>query len=103
MAFGMRNAPATFQRLVNLVLAGVPDCTAYLDDVVVYPSDWFVHLGSLRKVFHRLAAALLTLNLAKCEFSKATVTYLGKQVGRGQVRPVEEKVMAITSFPVPTI
>ena len=102
MAFGMRNAPATFQRLVNLVLAGVPDCTAYLDDVVVYSSDWSAHVNSLRTVFHRLVAASLTLNLAKCEFGKATVTYLGRQVGRGQVRPVEEKVVAITSFPVPT-
>lgn len=40
MAFGMRNAAATFQRLVNLVLDNVPACTAYLDDVVVYSSDW---------------------------------------------------------------
>ncbi len=36
MAFGMRNAPATFQRLLNIVLAGVPQCNAYLDDLVVY-------------------------------------------------------------------
>lgn len=36
MAFGMRNAPATFQRLINIVLAGVPKCNAYLDDLVVF-------------------------------------------------------------------
>lgn len=39
MAFGLRNAPATFQRLVNFVLADVPNCNAYLDDLVVYSSD----------------------------------------------------------------
>ncbi|XP_032434188.1 uncharacterized protein LOC116729628 [Xiphophorus hellerii] len=46
--------------------------------------------------------ASLTLNLAKCEFAKAVVTYLGKEVGHGQVRPVNAKVEAILSYPVPT-
>ncbi len=41
-------------------------------------------------------------NLAKCEFGKATVTYLGRQVGQGQVRPVEAKVTAIVKCPIPT-
>lgn len=55
----------------------------------------------LEQVFTRLAQASLTLNLAKCEFGKATVTYLGKQVGQGQVRPVEAKVAAVTECAVP--
>ncbi|KAL1249464.1 hypothetical protein QQF64_020469 [Cirrhinus molitorella] len=63
MAFGMRNAPATFQRLIQTVLAGVPH--------------------------------------SKCVFGQATVTYLGRQVGQGQVKPVEAKVAAITEFPTP--
>ena len=98
----MRNAPATFQRLVIIVLGDVPNCTAYLDDVVVHSREWSAHMGSLRTVFQRLADASLTLNLDKCEFGKATVTYLGKQVGGGKVRPLEAKVEAITSFRVPT-
>lgn len=79
MAFGMRNAPATFQQLMNLILGEVKNCN--LDDVVVYSRVWEDHLDSLHTVFQRLAAAPLTLNLAKCEFGKATVTYLGKRVG----------------------
>ena len=102
LAFGLRNAPATFQSLVNVVLSGIPNCTAYLDDLVVYSSTWSEHMQILTLVFERLAKASLTLNLAKCDFGKATVTYLGKQVGHGQVRPVEAKVMAITGFPAPT-
>ncbi|KAL0148642.1 hypothetical protein M9458_056082, partial [Cirrhinus mrigala] len=102
MAFGLRNAPATFQRLVNLVLAGVPNCNAYLDDLVIYSADWTEHMRLLRTVFERLANANLTLNLAKCEFGQATVIYLGKEVGQGQVRPVEAKITAILEFPVPT-
>ncbi len=50
----------------------------------------------------RLNEASLTLNLAKCEFARAVVTYLGKLVGQGQVRPVEAKVSAIIEFPSPT-
>jgi len=101
MAFGLRNAPATFQRLVNIVLADVPNCNAYLDDLVLYSVTWEEHVSLLRTVFERLRAANLTLNLAKCEFGRATVTYLGKEVGQGYVRPVEVKVTAIAEFPVP--
>ncbi|XP_027128228.1 uncharacterized protein LOC109142602 [Larimichthys crocea] len=101
MAFGMRNAPATFQRLVNKVLKGVAGCEAYLDDVVIFSSSWFQHVAQLEEVFHRFAVANLTLNLAKCEFGQATITYLGKIVGCGMVCPVEAKVEAIVNFGVP--
>lgn len=101
MAFGMRNAPATFQRLMHRVLSGVANCEAYLDDVVIFSDTWENHLETLTEVFSRLAEASLTLNLAKCDFAKAIVTYLGKKVGHGQVCPVEAKVLAILDFPVP--
>ena len=101
MPFGLRNAPATFQRLMHLVLSGVGNCEAYLDDVVAYSSTWSDHLNTLSLIFRRLREASLTLNLAKCEFGKATVTYLGKQVGQGQVRPLAEKVQTIIDFPPP--
>ncbi|KAL1250723.1 hypothetical protein QQF64_018519 [Cirrhinus molitorella] len=76
MAFGMRNAPAAFQRLMQTILSGVANCEAYLDDVVVYSSSWSDHMNSLHEVFARLAKATLTVNLKKCEFRKAMVTYL---------------------------
>ncbi|KAK0145445.1 Retrovirus-related Pol polyprotein from transposon 297 [Merluccius polli] len=101
MPFGLRNAPATFQRLMHLVLSGVENCEAYLDDVVAYSSTWSDHLNTLSLIFRRLHEASLMLNLAKCEFGKATVTYLGKQVGQGQVRPLAEKVQTIIDFPPP--
>jgi len=85
MPFGVKNAPATFQRLMQLVLGNLPNCSVYLVDVVVYSEDWGSHMSSLGMVCQRLEDASLTLNLAKCEFGKATVTYLGKQVGQGQV------------------
>lgn len=102
MAFGLRNAPATFQRLMSMVLGDLPNCNVYLDDVVIYSPIWADHISSLYDVFSRLASASLTLNLAKCEFAKASVTYLGKKVGNGEIRPVEAKVNAIMAYPVPT-
>ncbi len=62
MAFGLRNAPSTFQRLVNIVLHDVPNCKAYLDDLVLYSLSWTEHVCLLRKVFERLLKA----NVTKC-------------------------------------
>ena len=101
MPFGLRNAPATFQRLMRTVLSGVKNCEVYLDDVVVFSDTWAEHIHTLRDVFERLLGANLTLNVAKCEFGCATVTYLGKQVGQGKVRAVDAKIKAIIDYPAP--
>lgn len=101
MPFGLRNAPATFQRLMNLVVRGLDGCAVYLDDLVVFSDTWEDHVSRLRAVFVRLSEAGLTVNLAKCEFAKATVVYLGRVVGQGSVRPVRAQVEAIDSFPPP--
>lgn len=102
MPFGLRNAPATFQRLMNRVVSGLSGCAVYLDDVVVYSDTWEEHVQRIGALFKRLVWANLTVNLAKCEFARATVTYLGKVVGQGRVRPVEAKVLAVHKFPPPT-
>ncbi|XP_073672376.1 uncharacterized protein [Paramisgurnus dabryanus] len=101
MAFGMRNAPSSFQRLMNRVVAELEGCAVYIDDVVCYSDTWEIHLARIRLLFERFAAANLTVNLAKCEFAQATVVYLGKVVGQGNVRPVRAKVLAIDKFPRP--
>lgn len=65
-----------------------------LDDAVVYSDSWD------KTLFECLAAAQLTVNLVKCEFSHATVTYIGHVVvGQAPVRPVQAKVLATEQFP----
>ena len=98
MPFGMKNSPATFQRLVNNVICGLDGCDAYIDDVIIYSDSWSDHLQRIRKFLDRLSKAKLTVNLAKTEFCHATVTFL---VGQGQVKPLEAEVSAISEFPVP--
>lgn len=101
MPFGLRNAPATFQRLMHIVLANIPNCEVYLDDIVIYSKTWSEHIETLAVVFSRLKDASLSLNLAKCDFGKATVTYLGKKVGQGEVCPLLAKIQTILDFPAP--
>ena len=67
----------------------------------MYSSSWDVHIEQLHVVFRRLCDANLTLNLAKREFDQASVTYLGRVVGWGQVKPVHSEVEAILLFPAP--
>lgn len=102
MPFGLKNAPATFQRLMNRVCAGLKGSSPYLDDLIVFSDSWQSHLERIRALFERLADAQLTINLAKCEFARATVTYLGRTVGQGKVAPVDAKVAAVAGFPQPT-
>ena len=94
MPFGMKNAPATFQRMMSQVIAGLENCVVYIiDDIFVYSDSWEDHLKHMSALFDKLSKANLVLNLKKSEFAKATVTYLGHVVGQ---------VQAIQEFPVPT-
>ena len=102
MPFGMKNSPATFQRLINTIIAGIEHCDAYIDDAIIYSDEWNHHLGTIKAFFDKLSEAKLTINLAKSEFCHATLTFLGHVVGHGQVKPIEAKVEAISNFPVPT-
>ena len=102
MPFGMKNAPATFQRLVNKLTAGIDNCEVYIDDIVVYTDTWEDHIKSIRSLFNKLREANLTVNLVKSEIAHAHVIFLGHVVGQGQVKPIQAKVEAIQKFPVPT-
>ena len=101
MPFGMKNSPATFQRLVNSLISNLAGCKAYIDDAIIFSEEWERHLQTIRNFFDRLSEAKLTVNLTKSEFCHANLTFLGHLVGQGLVKPVEAKVEAISDFPVP--
>lgn len=82
-----------------MVVGDFEGCSVYLDYVVAFSDDWDDHHHSIEKLFDRLAHARLTANLAKLEFAKATVTYLGCVVGQGKECPVRAKVKVIDDYP----
>ena len=101
MPFGVKNSPATFQRLVNGLVSGLDGCGACVGGAVVFGEEWQRHLQTVGAFFDRLGDAKLTVNLAKSEFCHANLTFLGHIVGRGRVGPVEAEVGAVSGFPVP--
>ncbi|CAM4658449.1 unnamed protein product [Lepidochelys kempii] len=102
LPFGLRNAPATFQRLVDGLLAGLGEyAVAYLDDVAIFSDSWADHLEHLQEVLERIREAGLTVKAKKCQIGLNRVTYLGHQVGQGTISPLQAKVDAIQKWPVP--
>ncbi|XP_053597516.1 uncharacterized protein LOC128668466 [Microplitis demolitor] len=103
MPFGLKNAPATFQRLMDRVLLGLQDVELffYLDDVVIFASSLEEHGICDRRLFNRLEQANLVLQSDKCEFLNLEVAYLGHIIGNGGVRPDPKKTEAIEKFPKP--
>ena len=83
--FGLCNAPTTFSRLMDRVLAGLhwETCLFYRDNIIVFAATWEEHLACLRQVFERLRHAQLKLGAKKCTFAAKEVTYLGHRVTSG--------------------
>ena len=102
MPFGMRNSASTFQRLMNIITKDIKNCVVYIDDIVIYSDDWSDHAKCIRDFFLAVRDAGLVINLAKCEFARAKVRYLGHEVGFGQVIPKTSNVEAILDLKVPT-
>ncbi|GBN93715.1 Retrovirus-related Pol polyprotein from transposon 17.6 [Araneus ventricosus] len=96
MPFGLRNAPATFERLMDTVLRGLSSeaYLVYLDDIIIIGRTFEEHLNNLRKVFKRLQKANLKLSPKKCRFFQNEVTYVGHVISAG-VKTDPEKIKAI--------
>ncbi|PIK58380.1 Retrovirus-related Pol polyprotein from transposon [Apostichopus japonicus] len=103
MPFGLCNAPATFERLMDRVLSGLhwQTCLVYLDDVIVYGSTFGESLNRLRVVLERLRKANLKLSPQKCHLFQQSVSYLGYVVSGTGVSTDPEKLKAVREWPQP--
>ena len=101
MPFGMKNAAATFQRLMTYVTRDIENCVVYIDDVVIFSDTWEKHIELIEVFFLALRKANLVVNLSKSDFCKAQVIYLGHEIGLGEVAPKMSNVQAIIDFPIP--
>ena len=103
MPFGLCNAPATFQRAMNLVLEGLTwkQLLAYIDDIIVLGKTFDEHVTNLREVFQRFRTNNLKLKPKKCSLFCKEVDFLGWTVSREGVSIAHGKVEAVLSWPVP--
>jgi hypothetical protein len=84
MPFGLRNAPPTFQRLMNKILKEYlyEFVVVYIDDILIYSKTFEEHMDHLKKVFRRLKEANLMVKFKKCKFCVPNIEFLGHIVGR---------------------
>ena len=93
--FGLAQALAYFQRLVNEVLLGLTFAFHYLDNILVFSPDMESHLEHMRLLFDRLRSADLKLKEVKCNFLKKHIQYLGHIVSGEGITPLPEKLDSI--------
>ena len=103
MPFGLCNAPATFQRLMDRVLSGLKwsSCLVYFDDIIVVGTTFQEHLHHLTSVFTRLRGAGLKLKPKKCTLCRQQVTFLGHIVSTDGVATDPSKTEAVSKWPIP--
>ena len=89
--FGLAQAPAYFQKLINDVLKGCNFAMGYLDDIIIYSRSEKEHLEHLEEIFTRLKTAGLKLKLEKCCFFKKHIQYLGHLISADGIQPLPEK------------
>ena len=107
MPLGLKTAPATFQRAMEVILSGLTFeiCVCYLDDVIIFGKNLKEHNDRLSTVLTRFRSHNLRVKLAKCVFASRQVTYLGHCINQHGVSPDLAKVEAvknISSQPVTT-
>ena len=102
--FGLTNAQATFQRLMESCLGELHLnwCIIFLDDIIVFSQTPEEHLHRLKAVFNNLRAAGLKLKPSKCDLFKQQINYLGHVVSKEGVSTDPQKIKSVTEWPQPT-
>ena len=103
MPFGLCNAPATFQRLMEHVLAGLhwTTCLVYLDDIIIFSKSIEQHIAQLSDVFARLKGAGLKIRPSKCRLLQSSVQYLGHIISGKGIKTDPAKIACVANWPVP--
>lgn len=104
MPFGLCNAPATYSRLMHIVLQGIPASQAlsYLDDTLVHSPNVDLHLRYLRTVLQAHRKAGLKLQPSKCQFFRREAEYLGHIVSEKGVKVMPAYTDVVRKWPLPT-
>ncbi|KAL0180387.1 hypothetical protein M9458_025829 [Cirrhinus mrigala] len=97
LPFGLTNAPAVFQGMVNSVLVDMINqfVFVYLNDILIFSPPLQVHTQHVHQVFQRLLENQLYVKAEKCKFHSKSVTFLGYVVSAGEIKPDPAKVKAV--------
>ena len=103
MPFGLANALATFQNMINDILREYLDqgVLAYLDDILIYSKNMDDHVTLVKKVLQRLKENQLAVAAHKSIFHASEVEFLGYMVSQEGLRMSERKVESITTWETP--
>ena len=99
--FGLAQAAAYFQLLMNKVLKGLKFAMTYLDDIIIFSGNELQHLEHLEIVFSRLQDAGLKMKRSKCDFFKSEIHYLGHLISPEGISPLPNKLDCIRHMPAP--
>jgi hypothetical protein len=101
--FGLTNAPATFQAMMNDVLHDFIHhfVLVFFDDILIFSDSWSSHLQHIRVVLLRFCEHSLAVKRSKCAFGTESVAYLGHVISAEGVAMDAEKVAAVKAWPTP--
>nr|XP_049466988.1 uncharacterized protein LOC125908330 [Anopheles coluzzii] len=104
MPFGLKNAPATFQRAMNNILQEFIGkfCYVYLDDIIITGNNLKHHLQNISIILKRLSEFNLKIQLDKCEFLKKETEFLGHVITAEGIKPDPTKIEKIKNWKLPT-
>ena len=101
LPFGISSAPEYFQKRMQMILTGFEGVLCQMDDILVFGASQEEHDGRLENVMRKLSEAGITLNSAKCEFSKDRITFVGHVIDQNGIQPDPKKVSAIKGYDAP--
>ena len=99
---GLLGSPASFQQLMETVVAGLPNIIVYIDDLLVHSNPHKQHIQQLDSLLHRLISHGIKINFEHCIFRSTNVSYLGFRLTVDGIKPGSDKLKAVTSAKPPT-
>jgi transposase InsO family protein/predicted aspartyl protease len=104
MPFGLCNAPSTFERMMEYLMAGLhwETCLIYLDDIIVFSDSFEQHIERLDEVLSRIRKGGLKISPKKCHFFQTRVNFLGHVVSAEGIATDPEKITAVQQWPTPS-
>lgn len=104
LSFGLKNAPAAFQREIQAILSDFPwkKVVVYIDDILVMETDFQKHFELVAKVLSTLETHGIKLKMSKCKWFQSSVEFLGHVIGSDGIQKSEAYIKKVDEFPRPT-